>query len=124
MYMEKSATSTVSDLEKKAMQGPITLNIVEEPMEHFTNEDDTFLSNLIREKKKGEGYKAVLLKKDMIDVASTVMGHWYNLHEADMANYLDKNFNTKWEGFDNNNKGEIDYDEGMKFIRDFISGMV
>ena len=61
------------------MKGTIELNIINEPMEHFTTDDDGFLKSLIEEKKKGEGYKSVLLKEDMKTVAGTVMKHWYNV---------------------------------------------
>ena len=61
------------------MKGTIELNIINEPMDHFTMEDDNFLKSLIEEKKKGEGYKSVLLKDDMKAVAATVMKHWYNV---------------------------------------------
>ena len=33
-------------------------------------------------------------------------------------------FDEKWVVLDNNNKGEIDYDESIKFIRDLIGGMI
>ena len=34
------------------MQGEIELNVVAEPMEHFTSDDDKYLSNLIDPKLK------------------------------------------------------------------------
>jgi hypothetical protein len=38
------------------MKGKMTLNVVTEPMEHFTTDDDAYLHKLLDEKKKGEGY--------------------------------------------------------------------
>ena len=70
VYDEKIVTETISEAEKKAMQGNITLNVVEEPMDHFTTEDDSFLHRLINEKGKGEGYNQVILKDDMKQVVS------------------------------------------------------
>ena len=106
------------------MQGPITLNVINEPMDHFTTEDDGFLKSLIDDKKKGEGYKTVLLKDDMKSVASTVMSHWYNIQGTELSNYMARFFDQKWAVLDNSNKGEIDYDESIKFVRDFIGGMI
>ena len=106
------------------MQGPVELSVVTEPMDHFTTFDDNYLTKLISEQKKGTGYEAVLLKDGMKQVATEVMAHWYNIKGADLENYMSRFFDVKWKVLDNRNKGQIEFDEGIKFIRDFISGMV
>ena len=43
----------------------MTLSVVTEPMEHYTTEDESYLKKLLESKKKGEGYKAAILRDDM-----------------------------------------------------------
>lgn len=124
LFDEKKVTSTISAAEKEAMKKDVELNIIVEPMDHFSNEDDTFLSNLLRENQSGSGANVVYVKSKMKGVAREVMEHWYNLHGADLDNYMDRFFDNKWKVLDNRNKGQIELEEGMKFIRDFISGMI
>ena len=47
------------------MKKDVELNVIVEPMDHFTNEDDTFLSNLLRENRSGEGANVVYVKSKM-----------------------------------------------------------
>lgn len=56
VYDEKSASPKISSQERQVMKGNIELNVFEEPMEHFTTEDDTYLKKLVEEKKRGESY--------------------------------------------------------------------
>ena len=114
----------MSEEEKKAMKGEVLLDIVEEPMDHFTTWDDNYLSQLLRDHKTGEGLNCVILKDKMKELVQEVMGHWYNIKGAEFDDYVSKNFDKKWLVLDNRNKGQIDYDEGTKFIRDFISATV
>ena len=65
------------------MKGPIELNVFEEPMEHFTTEDDNYLKRLVDEKKKGESYTAVVVKDDMMAICTDVMSHWFNVKGQD-----------------------------------------
>ena len=102
----------------------MTLDLVAEPMDHFTTEDDAFLHKLLNEKKKGTGYETVIIKDDMKDIAKDVMDHWYAVKGADFQDFMTKNFDKKWSVLDNRGKGQIEYDEGLKFIRDFIGGMI
>ena len=87
------------------MKGEIELNVVEEPMDHFTTEDDSFLHRLISDKQKGEGATAVILKSDMKEVAGEVMAHWYNIKGADFEQYMTKNFDSKWKTLDQSHMG-------------------
>ena len=50
------------------MKGEVTLNVVTEPMDHFTTFDDNYLSSLLSENKKGSGYNTVVLKEGMENV--------------------------------------------------------
>ena len=124
MYHEKEVTATVSDAERAAMKGEVQLNVVSEPNEHFTTFDDSYLHKLLDEQKKGSGATTVLPKDGMKKVATEVMKHWYNLGEGDMQDFMQRNFDAKWKVLDTSNKQEIDYDEGTKFIRDFIGGII
>ena len=84
VFDENAVKTTVSAAEKKAMNSEMTLDIVAEPMDHFTTEDDAFLHKLLNEKKKGEGYNTVIIKDDMKDIAKDVMDHWYAVKGADL----------------------------------------
>ena len=106
------------------MQEEIHLNIVNEPMEHYTNEDDIYLDELIKKKKKGESYMSVVLKDDMKYICKKVMNHWYNIKSDDYKQYQNKYFNDKWDRMDPGNKGQLEVDEAKKFIRDFISAEI
>lgn len=106
------------------MNGQIELNVFEEPMDHFTTDDDNYLKRLVEEKKRGESFKAVVVKDDMIGICNDVMGHWFNVKGEDNQKYLNRYFFEKWNSMDNSGKGEIAIDESVKFIRDYISGMV
>ena len=97
--------------EQKAMKGEMTLNVVTEPQDHFTTDDDTYLHKLLDEKKKGEGYSTTVLKTDMDDICRTVMSHWYNFKDAEYDEYKAKNFDQKWKELDNNNMGQLEYEE-------------
>ena len=83
----------------------MTLDLVSEPMDHFTVEDDSFLKTLLNEKKKGEGYNTVIIKDDMKDIAKDVMGHWYAVKGGDFTDFMSKNFDKKWAVLDNRGKG-------------------
>ena len=96
IYDEQKVTPTVSDAEKKAMAGEVILDVVEEPMEHFTTWDDNYLSQLLREHKTGEGLNCVILKDKMIELVQEVMGHWYNIKRAEYEDFAAKNFDKKW----------------------------
>ena len=61
------------------MKGEVQLNVMAEPMEHFTTFDDNYLSSLISSHKTGDGLSAVVLKDNMKDVCKEVMAHWYNI---------------------------------------------
>ena len=65
--------------EKKAMSGPVELNVIEEPMDHFTTFDDSYLKQLLNDNMKGSGYNTYIIKDDMKNVAEQVMAHWYNI---------------------------------------------
>jgi len=93
-------------------------------MEHFTTEDDSYLRRLVDEKKKGESFRAVVVKDDMMGICNDVMAHWFNVKGTDNQNYMNRHFFDKWNNMDNSGKGEINIDESIKFIRDYISGMV
>lgn len=106
------------------MKGTIELNVVEEPMDHFTTEDDNYLKKLVEDKKRGESFRAVVVKDDMMTICTDVMAHWFNVKGQDNQNYMNRYFFAKWNNMDNSGKGEIQIDEAIKFIRDYISGMV
>ena len=124
MYDEGHVTDNVSAAEKNAMQGEVQLNIISEPMDHFTTFDDNYLNKLLMDEQKGNGLDAVILKEGMLNIVTEVMSHWYNIKGDELNDYVMKNFDKKWHVLDNRNKGQIEADEGMKFVRDFISGMV
>ena len=65
-------------------------------MDHFTNEDDTFLDNVLRENRSGSGLSTVYVKSKMQNAAREVMQHWYNLQGAELDNYMDRFFEKKW----------------------------
>jgi len=65
------------------MKKNIELNVVEEPMDHFTTDDDNYLKRLVEEKKKGESFRAVIVKDDMMQICDDVMGHWFNIKGQD-----------------------------------------
>ena len=100
------------------------LNVILEPMDHFTQEDESFLQKLISKKKKGESFRAVVLKNDMKLIGEEVMKHWYGIKGKDYLDYMNRYFDEKWNAFDARGKDQIDIDEADKFIREFISGMV
>ena len=52
------------------------------------------------------------------------MGHWYNVKGDELKDYKTRFFDKKWSVLDPRQKGQIEFDEAMKFVRDFISGMV
>ena len=79
---------------------------------------------MINEKEKKSGNLTVVVKADMKEIATNVMNHWYNVKGKDLDNFFKKNFDEKWNVLDNNGRGEIQFDEGIKFIRDLISGMI
>ena len=60
----------------------------------------------------------------MKDITKEVMDHWYNVRGKDYDNYQARFFDKKWAVLDNSGKGQIEFDEGLKFVRDFISGMI
>ena len=91
--------------EKKAMKDEMTLNVVMEPSEHFTAEDDSYLGNLLDEKRKGPLELSVILKDDMKEICKDLVGHWYNLKDAEYTNYESVNFDKKWEVLDNKHAG-------------------
>ena len=93
-------------------------------MDHFTQEDESFLQKLINKKKKGESFRAVVSKNDMKLIGEEVMDHWYGIKGKDYIDYMNRYFDEKWTSFDSRGKGQIDIDEADKFVRDFISGMV
>ena len=93
-------------------------------MDHFTNEDDNFLHRIISDKQKGEGIRAVILKDDMKDVTSQVMAHWFNVKDGDLQAYMQKNFDSKWKVLDQKGMGQIEIEDGVKFVRDFIGGTI
>ena len=105
LYNDKKFETNVSTAEKDAMKGTVELSVVTEPMDHFTTFDDNYLQKLINEQKKGAGYEAVLLKDGMRQVATEVMGHWYNVKGGDLADYMSRFFDSKWAVLDNRNKG-------------------
>lgn len=65
------------------MQEDIHLNVVNEPMEHYTNDDDIYLDELIKKKKKGYDYMTILMKDDLKYICKKVMSHWYNIKGDD-----------------------------------------
>ena len=91
--------------EKKAMKDEMTLNVVMEPSEHFTAEDDSYLGHLLDEKRKGPLELSVILKDDMKEICKDLVGHWYNLKDAEYTNYENVNFDKKWEVLDNKHAG-------------------
>ena len=86
----------VSQQEKQAMQNPMELNIILEPMDHFTQEDESFLQKLISKKKKGESFRAVVLKNDMKLIGEEIMAHWYGIKGKDYIDYMNRYFDEKW----------------------------
>mgnify|MGYP002396078329 CR=1 FL=1 len=106
------------------MKGEITLNVVMEPQDHFNAEDDSYLGNILSEKRKGPLEVSVILKDDMKDVCKDLMAHWYNLKGAEYDEYQRINFEKKWEVLDNRHAGQIYYEEAKKFIRDYIGGTI
>ena len=87
------------------MKGEMTLNVVQEPMDHFTIDDDHYLRDLLAEKRKGPLAVSVILKDDMKTICAEVMSHWYNLHGAENTAYENKNFDAKWKVLDNRHQG-------------------
>ena len=41
----------------------------------------------------------------MKEITNDVMGHWYNLHGAELADFNNKFFDAKWYTLDENRKG-------------------
>ena len=39
------------------------------------------------------------------------MAHWYNFKDAEYDEYKAKNFDQKWKELDNNNMGQLEYEE-------------
>ena len=76
------------------MSGEVELSVIQEPQDHFTSEDDTYLHKLISPKEKGNGASCAVLKEDMKEITNDVMGHWYNLHGAEMTDYNNKFFDV------------------------------
>ena len=66
------------------MSNEVILNVIQEPQDHFTAEDDSYLHKLISPKEKGEGASCAVLKEGMMEVGNEIMGHWYNLHGAEL----------------------------------------
>ena len=91
--------------ERKAMKDEMTLNVVMEPSEHFTAEDDSYLGALLDEKRKGPLELSVILKDDMKEICKDLVGHWYNLKDGEYTNYENVNFDKKWEVLDNKHAG-------------------
>jgi len=60
----------------------------------------------------------------MMTICDDVMAHWFNVKAQDNQNYKNRFFFEKWKTMDNSGKGEVNVDESVKFIRDYISGMV
>ena len=56
IYNDKKFSEQISAVEKTAMKGEVELNVIEEPMDHFTTFDDDYLKKLLNEEKKGQGY--------------------------------------------------------------------
>ena len=106
------------------MKSDMILSVIEQPMDHFTTEDDAFLRKLLDAKKKGEGYKTALLRDDMQEVCRDVMEHWYNIKGKDYENYFQRFFADKWKLHDTSSQGQLEYDEAMKFIRDFGGAVI
>jgi hypothetical protein len=79
---------------------------------------------LISPKEKGNGAACVVLKTDMKEITDHIMGHWYNLHGADLNDFNNKFFDIKWYSLDENHKGQVECDESKKFVRDLIGGMI
>ena len=124
LYHEKEVKPELSKNEKKAMKGEMELDVIEEPQDHLTVEDDKWLEELLTEKRKGPLEVSVILKDDMKDICKQVMAHWYNVKGKDFKRYAEENFDTKWSAMDNNKKGQIFYEEGKRFIKDFTLGII
>jgi len=106
------------------MSNDVELSVIQEPQDHFTSEDDSYLHKLISPKEKGNGGNCAVLKPDMMEVTNDIMAHWYNLHGVELNDYNGKFFDSKWYSLDENHKGQIECDETKKFVRDLIGGMI
>ena len=106
------------------MNNEVTLNVISEPQDHFTVDDDHYLKSLISDKRKGPLAVSVIIKDDMKQICSEVMAHWYNIKENDNTNYEKRFFDEKWKVLDNRHQGQIEYEEAQKFVRDYIGGMI
>lgn len=106
LYDETKVTPDLSKKELEMMQsGDVRLNVIEEPMDHFTTVDDSFLKNLITKKQKQDNNIYVVLKDDMKDITKEVMDHWYNVTGKQYDNYHKRYFDKKWSVIDNSGKG-------------------
>ena len=47
------------------MNNEVTLNVISEPQDHFTVDDDHYLKSLISDKRKGPLAVSVIIKDDM-----------------------------------------------------------
>ena len=57
------------------------------------------------------------MKDDAKLAAGTILEAAHKLHPADVPGYLDKNFETSWNHFDQNHEGWIRYEETHTFQR-------
>ena len=74
------------------MKEEVQLNVFEEPQDHFTGEDDSYLSRLISEKQKGSGLSCVIMKDAGKEMGTEVMHHWFNVYGAELKDYMKNNF--------------------------------
>jgi hypothetical protein len=54
------------------------------------------LKLLISKKKKGESFRAVVLKNDMKLIGEDIMAHWYGIKGKDYIDYMNRYFDEKW----------------------------
>ena len=90
---------------------------------HGADEDeimDNIFSRFSKEGRTPSGHKTgqkLLMKDDAKLAAGTILEAAHKLKPADVPTYLDKNFETTWNHFDQNHEGWIRYEETHTFQR-------
>ena len=85
---------------------------------------DNIYSRLSKEGRTPSGHKTgqkLLMKDDAKIAAGTVLEAAHKLKPADVPGYLDSNFESAWNHFDQNHEGWIRYEETHTFQR-YLNG--
>jgi len=128
-YKEKDAKEELAKKEFQLPDDPTggISTIYASSIRHTKDEDNQYLKNLL------EGYSTggkgpdgmpngerVLNKWQMQLASEEVINNWTTVTDAAMKLFVKENFDKAWERYDNFGKGQIDLDDGLPMIRNFM----